>query len=83
MKKHIIIIGKVQGVGFRYWFLNKSKFLKLNGFVENNINDNNIVFAVVQGKITNIHNLINKCKIEDKEAKIDKLIYKSIFSSSI
>ena len=37
MKKHIIISGKVQGVGFRYWLYKAAIRRKINGWVKNKI----------------------------------------------
>ena len=35
MKKHLIINGKVQGVGFRYWMKNLAINNNINGWVKN------------------------------------------------
>lgn len=32
---HIIVKGRVQGVGFRYFILNKSKQIQITGFIRN------------------------------------------------
>ena len=37
MKKHIIIKGKVQGVGFRYWLYKAAIQRNINGWVKNKI----------------------------------------------
>ena len=35
MKKHLVITGKVQGVGFRYWIKNLAINNNINGWVKN------------------------------------------------
>ena len=39
IKKHIIIKGKVQGVGFRYWLYKAAVQRNINGWVRNKISD--------------------------------------------
>ena len=54
IKSHqLIIIGKVQGVGFRYWFNKEAIALNLKGYVKN-LNNENEVESIVQGQINNI-----------------------------
>ena len=38
MKKYLVISGKVQGVGFRYWMKNLAINNNINGWVKNKIN---------------------------------------------
>ena len=35
MKKHLLIFGKVQGVGFRYWLYQKAIKKNIHGWVKN------------------------------------------------
>ena len=37
MKKHLIISGRVQGVGFRYWLQRKAEEKNIFGWVKNKI----------------------------------------------
>jgi len=37
MKKHLLIFGKVQGVGFRYWLYAKATKKNIRGWVKNKI----------------------------------------------
>ena len=37
MKKHLLIFGKVQGVGFRYWLYEKAIKKNIRGWVKNTI----------------------------------------------
>ena len=75
----IIIKGKVQDVGFRYWFRNLALSLKLNGYVMNR-NNNDEVETIVQGNIINILKIVEKSKIGPKLAKVEKIISKQIFN---
>ena len=45
---HITIIGRVQGVGFRYYTLSKAKAFEITGWVRNTIEGN--VEIIAQGK---------------------------------
>ena len=74
-----IIKGKVQNVGFRYWFRNLALSLKLNGYVMNR-NNNDEVETIVQGNIINILKIVEKSKIGPKLAKVEKIISKQIFN---
>ena len=40
MKKHLVISGRVQGVGFRYWLQSIAIKKKIFGWVKNNISGN-------------------------------------------
>tara|TARA_Y100000590_G_C15008491_1_gene746633 strand:+ start:132 stop:419 length:288 start_codon:yes stop_codon:yes gene_type:complete len=78
----IIIIGKVQGVGYRYWFKKNSIQFNLNGYVKNLEKINNVE-ALVQGKIFNIDQIIKKSYHGPKLAKIDKIIIEKIKTNKI
>ena len=61
MKKvHIIISGKVQGVGFRYWLYQKSNERNVYGWVKNKINGD--VEAVLIGNYKNVDEILELCK---------------------
>ena len=60
MKKHIVITGKVQGVGFRHWLYKAAVQKKINGWVKNNISGE--VEALLIGNEMEIDNLIKLCK---------------------
>ena len=60
MKKHLIISGKVQGVGFRYWLQSISTKLNAQGWVRNLKTGE--VEALVVGEDQTIEEIINQCK---------------------
>lgn len=57
VRKHIIFYGRVQGVGFRYYAVNKARSLGLTGWVENLYNGN--VEMEVQGAEKDIQELLD------------------------
>ena len=68
MKKHIIISGKVQGVGFRYWLYKAAIQRKIDGWVKNKISGE--VEALLIGNDVNINNLIALCKKGPPSSKV-------------
>ena len=60
MKKHVIIIGKVQNVGYRYWLYQKAIKKNIRGWVKNTIQGQ--VEALLIGDSENVNNLIKQCK---------------------
>ena len=71
MKKHIIISGKVQGVGFRYWLYKAAMQRKIDGWVKNKISGE--VEALVIGNDVDINNLIALCKKGPPSSKVTKI----------
>ena len=59
MKKHVIIIGKVQNVGYRYWLYQKAIKKDMHGWVKNTIQG---VEALLIGADENVNDLIKQCK---------------------
>ena len=59
MKKHVIIIGKVQGVGFRTFLKEKAIKKNIFGWVKNTIQG---VEALLIGADENVNDLIKQCK---------------------
>ena len=59
MKKHLLIFGKVQGVGFRYWLYQKAIKKNIHGWVKNTIQG---VEALLIGADENVNDLIKQCK---------------------
>ena len=60
MKKHVIIFGKVQGVGFRYWLYEKAINKNMRGFVKNRISGE--VEALLIGNDADVNELIKQCE---------------------
>ena len=60
MKKHLLIIGKVQGVGFRYWLYMKAIKKNIRGWVKNKITGE--VEALLIGNDEDVNEVIKQCK---------------------
>ena len=71
MKKHIVITGKVQGVGFRYWLYQAAKQRNIDGWVKNKISGE--VEALLIGDDVEIHNLIRLCEKGPPSSKVTKI----------
>ena len=76
----LIIKGKVQNVGFRHWFSDLAISLGLNGYVQNNINKDEVE-AIVQGRIDDILNIAEKSKTGPKLALVEGVIPSIIYSN--
>ena len=71
MKKHIIISGNVQGVGFRYWLYKAAMQKKIDGWVKNKISGE--VEALLIGNDVDINNLITLCKKGSPSSRVTKV----------
>ena len=71
IKKHIVISGKVQGVGFRYWMKNLAIDYNINGWVKNKLSGS--VEALIVGQEKAIRKLIKQCKIGPSLASIENI----------
>ena len=71
IKKHIIIKGKVQGVGFRYWLCKAAVQRNINGWVRNKISGE--VEALLIGNDVEIDNLIRLCEKGPPYSKVTKI----------
>ena len=60
MKKHLLIFGKVQGVGFRYWLYEKANQKNICGWVKNTITGQ--VEALLIGNEEDVNEVIKKCE---------------------
>ena len=60
MKKHVLIFGKVQGVGFRYWLYEKANKKNIRGWVKNKITGE--VESLLIGKDEDVNEVIKKCE---------------------
>ena len=59
MKKYILIAGKVQGVGFRYWLYKAAMERNIDGWVRNKTSGE--VEALLIGKNAQVNSLIKLC----------------------
>ena len=71
MKKHLIISGKVQGVGFRYWMQNLAIKKNISGWVKNKMSGD--VEALIVGQEKEIQELIKLCETGPSSAIIDRV----------
>ena len=71
MKKHIIITGKVQRVGFRYWLYQAAKQINIDGWVRNKISGE--VEALLVGSNVEINKLIKLCEKGPTTSKVTKV----------
>ena len=71
MKKHIVITGKVQGVGFRYWLYKAAVRNNINGWVKNKISGE--VEALLIGDNVEIDSLIRLCEKGPPSSKVTKI----------
>ena len=71
MKKHIVISGKVQGVGFRYWLYEAAIQKNIDGWVKNKISGE--VEALLIGNDTDVNNLIKLCEKGPPSSEVTKV----------
>ena len=71
MKKHIIISGKVQGVGFRYWLYEAAIQRNIYGWVRNKISGE--VEALLVGNDVEINKLIKLCEKGPAASEVKKV----------
>ena len=71
MRKHIVITGRVQGVGFRYWLYKAAVRNNINGWVKNKISGE--VEALLIGNAVKIDSLIKLCEKGPLSSKVTKV----------
>lgn len=71
MKKIIVISGKVQGVGFRYWLQRLATSRGIFGWVRN-LNAGQVE-ALLVGEEAVIHELIEECKIGPPNSFVEQI----------
>ena len=71
MKKYIVISGKVQGVGFRYWLCKAAIQRNIDGWVKNKISGE--VEALIIGNDVDVNSLIKLCKKGPPLSKVTKI----------
>ena len=75
MKKHIVITGRVQGVGFRYWLYKAAVQRNINGWVKNKTSGE--VEALLVGNEKDVNNLIKLCEKGPLVAEVTKVSTKN------
>ena len=71
MKKHLLISGKVQGVGFRHWLCMKAIEKNICGWVRNMTTGE--VEALLIGNDEDVNKLIKQCKKGPFSSKVIKV----------
>ena len=71
MKKHLVISGKVQGVGFRYWMQNLAIENNISGWIKNKMSGD--VEALIVGQEKEIRELIKLCEMGSGSAIVDRV----------
>ena len=61
MKKHVIIFGKVQNVGYRYWLYQKAIKKNIRGWVKNTI-QGQVEALLIGDDDKNVNDLIKQCQ---------------------
>ena len=71
MKKHLVISGRVQGVGFRHWLQSIAIKKNIFGWVKNKITGE--VEALIIGKEEEVEDIINLCEQGPLSSKVDQV----------
>ena len=72
MKKHLVISGKVQGVGFRYWLQSIAVKKNIFGWVKNKIAGD--VEALIVGDEKEVNDLIRLCENGPHSSNVDQIL---------
>ena len=75
MKKYIIITGKVQDVGFRYWLYKAAIERNIDGWVRNKISGE--VEALLVGNETEVNSIIKLCEKGPPVSEVIKVSVKN------
>lgn len=76
IRYYIIVDGRVQGVGFRFFCTMNARTLDLTGWVRNM--DNGMVEMEIQGEESSIEKFIRNIKKGNKFIRVDELSQKKI-----
>ena len=71
MIKRLVISGKVQGVGFRYWLQSAAIEKNIFGWVKNKISGD--VETLIVGNEKEVKNLIKLCEQGSPSSKVDQV----------
>jgi len=67
----LTIHGHVQGVGFRYFVMQKAKDFSISGFVKNQLNGD--VYAEAEGEPEQLEVFIQACKLGPSHAWVERV----------
>ncbi len=70
--RHLIVTGRVQGVGYRYYLAYKARQFQVSGWVRNRTDGS--VEAVIQGVRENVEALIVRAHRGPPKAAVDRVI---------
>lgn len=70
--KHLLIYGKVQNVGFRYWVNQKATAIGISGFIRNRLDGT--VEAVISGDEEHVKGILHDCHQGPNAAEVDEII---------
>ncbi len=68
---HLVIQGRVQGVGFRYFVLRRAEALGLTGWVANLSNGD--VEVEAEGEEHSLRQLVQRCREGPSAARVDRV----------
>ena len=71
MKKHLLIFGKVQGVGFRYWLYDKAIKKNIRGWVKNKTTGE--VEALLIGNNEDVNEIIKQCTTGPRSSNVTQV----------
>ncbi|MGE3063574.1 MAG: acylphosphatase [bacterium] len=69
--KKIIVKGRVQGIGYRYFVRDEAGKIGIKGWVKNLSNGNVLILA--QGEKTDVDDFIERVKVGNVYARIDEI----------
>ncbi|MGM4892424.1 acylphosphatase [Tardiphaga sp. 709] len=70
--RHVMILGRVQGVGYRYWTGQQASLLGLEGWVRNRRDGS--VEAVFAGPADIVTDMIEACRRGPTAARVDSVV---------
>ena len=73
---HVLITGRVQGVGFRWWTKQAAGGLGLDGWVRNRFDGS--VEAVFSGDVAAVEAMLGKCRIGPSVARVDNVVTRDV-----
>lgn len=69
--KRLVISGRVQGVGFREWMVEKAQALGVSGWVRNRVDGS--VEALVAGEVAAVEELLRLCRRGPRMAMVESI----------